>query len=55
MGVEDREEPLFLFSFELTEEDYQSVRQEQTLVVDFATFPSRLVGLLQDVQKEEEG
>lgn len=43
----DESDPFFYFSLNVGEGDFHSLKAEQRLLVDFQTFPSRLVDLLQ--------
>merc|ERR1719272_2374180 len=39
-------DPFFLDTLEISEEDFQSLKSEQSLLVDFATFPIKVIELL---------
>lgn len=41
------DDPLFLFCLQVDEEDFHTLKAEQTLLVDFVQFPSKVVELLQ--------
>mmetsp|Transcript_27233 Transcript_27233/g.71776 ORF Transcript_27233/g.71776 Transcript_27233/m.71776 type:complete len:485 (+) Transcript_27233:75-1529(+) len=43
----DETDPFFLYCLRITEEEFQSVKAEQSILVDFAEFPSKFVELLQ--------
>ena len=49
--VTDESDPLFFYSMELTEEDFHVLKAQQGLLVDFATFPSKIVQLLSQVAR----
>jgi len=40
------EDPFFLHTLEVTEEDFQSLKVEQSIRVDFGAFPLELIELL---------
>lgn len=40
-------DPFFLFTLSLAEEDFQSLKVQQGLLVDFGDFPQKLIGLLE--------
>lgn len=44
--IADATDSFFLYSFTVSESEYAEMASEQTLLVDFATFPSHLVSLL---------
>eukprot|EP00854_Cymbomonas_tetramitiformis_P007512 gene7512-8943_t len=44
--ITSEEDPFFLHTLEVGEEDFQNLKVEQSILVDFATFPSELIGLL---------
>ena len=46
--ITSEEDPFFLHSLEVSEEDFQTLKVEQSLLVDFSTFPSKLIELLQE-------
>ena len=37
----------FLHTLEVSEEDFQSLKNEQGILVDFASFPGKIIGLLE--------
>lgn len=41
------ENRFFLYTMEVSEEDFAALRQDQGILVDFASFPSEIIGLLQ--------
>eukprot|EP00026_Physarum_polycephalum_P005206 Phypoly_transcript_05236.p1 GENE.Phypoly_transcript_05236~~Phypoly_transcript_05236.p1 ORF type:complete len:626 (+),score=156.93 Phypoly_transcript_05236:97-1974(+) len=43
----DDSDPFFFFSLDVTEEDFQSLKNEQGLKPDFANFPAKVIELLQ--------
>ncbi|XP_039273507.1 spindle assembly abnormal protein 6 homolog [Styela clava] len=49
----DDNDPFFLFNLCLGEEDFQSLKTQQGLLVDFSAFPQRFTGLLQQCRLEE--
>ncbi|XP_031553900.1 spindle assembly abnormal protein 6 homolog isoform X2 [Actinia tenebrosa] len=49
----DDGDPFFLYSLVLTEEDFQSLKNQQGLLVDFGSFPQKFVDLLELCLKEE--
>lgn len=40
-------DPFFLYSLEVNEDDFQSLKVDQCLLVDFATFPYKFIELLE--------
>ncbi|XP_024114482.1 spindle assembly abnormal protein 6 homolog [Oryzias melastigma] len=42
----DDADPFFLFSLSISEEDFQSLKVQQGLLVDFASFPQKFIDLL---------
>ncbi len=40
-------DPYFLHTLEVTEDDFQGLKAEQGILVDFASFPTKLIGLLE--------
>uniref|UniRef100_H2Z0L2 Spindle assembly abnormal protein 6 N-terminal domain-containing protein n=1 Tax=Ciona savignyi TaxID=51511 RepID=H2Z0L2_CIOSA len=49
----DDKDPFFLFNLCLGEEDFQSLKTQQGLLVDFSAFPQRFIALLQQSHNEE--
>lgn len=47
MRISDVNDPFFMWQFDLTEEEFYSIRSEQNLLVDFNNFPYKLIELLQ--------
>lgn len=47
----DAADPFFLWQCVLTEDDYFQMKREQALVVEFARFPSFLIGLVEKCQQ----
>ena len=45
--ITSEEDAFFLHSLEVSEEDFQSLKAEQSILVDFSTFPSKFVELLE--------
>ncbi|KAF4517778.1 hypothetical protein B566_EDAN002983 [Ephemera danica] len=54
LQLTDDEDPYFLFSLLVTEEDFKSLKLEQGLLVDFDHFPSQLVRLLEECIPDRE-
>ena len=40
LQVTSEEDPFFLHTMEVSEEDFQSLKQEQAILVDFGAFPA---------------
>ncbi|KAK3743903.1 hypothetical protein QZH41_008766 [Actinostola sp. cb2023] len=49
----DDSDPFFLYSLVLNEEDFQSLKSQQGLLVDFGSFPQKFVDLLEMCLTEE--
>lgn len=49
----DECDPFFLYSLILTDSDFQSLKNQQDLLVDFSAFPQKFIDLLELCQKEE--
>ncbi|XP_071800128.1 spindle assembly abnormal protein 6 homolog [Asterias amurensis] len=49
----DDADPFFLFNLALGEEDFQSLKVQQGLLVDFSAFPQKLIELLQRCFEEQ--
>lgn len=49
----DENDPFFHYQLKLNDEDYQSLRVQQGLLVDFLSFPQRFADLLELCRKEE--
>nr|CAB3265872.1 spindle assembly abnormal protein 6 homolog [Phallusia mammillata] len=49
----DDKDPFFLYNLCLGEEDFQSLKTQQGLLVDFSAFPQRFIALLQQCYSEE--
>ena len=49
----DEHDPFFLYSLYMSEEDYQTLRMQQGLLVDFNSFGQRFVDLLFACEKDE--
>jgi spindle assembly abnormal protein 6 len=43
----DETDPFFLYQLEITEEEFHILKNEQTLLVDFAQFPFKVIELLE--------
>ncbi|XP_056132727.1 spindle assembly abnormal protein 6 homolog [Lampris incognitus] len=50
----DDADPYFLFSLSISEEDFQSLKAEQGLLIDYASFPDKFIGLLNLCISEQE-
>nr|XP_020644306.1 spindle assembly abnormal protein 6 homolog isoform X3 [Pogona vitticeps] len=46
-------DPFFLYNLVISEEDFQSLKLQQSLLVDFAAFPQRFIDLLQHCIQEQ--
>lgn len=51
--VNDDEDPFYYYSLVLTEEDYQRLKQLQGLLVDFDSFPTQVIRLLEQCKEQE--
>ena len=49
------EDPLFLYTTKLSEEDFHHLKSEQEILLDFAAFPSMLIELFERVRGNESG
>jgi spindle assembly abnormal protein 6 len=49
----DHHDPFFLYSLFMSEEDYQTLKVEQGLLVDFSAFGQRFIDLLAACEKDE--
>ncbi|KAK0135325.1 Spindle assembly abnormal protein 6 [Merluccius polli] len=47
-------DPYFLYSLSISEEDYQSLKVQQGLLIDFASFPQKFIDLLLRCLSEQE-
>ncbi|KAG7280746.1 hypothetical protein CRUP_037676 [Coryphaenoides rupestris] len=47
-------DPYFLYSLSISEEDYQSLKVQQGLLIDFASFPQKFIDLLHLCLSEQE-
>lgn len=47
MELTNEAEPYFMHILEVSEEDFQSLKAEQGLVVDFTSFPEKIASLLE--------
>lgn len=52
--LSDDADPFFLYNLELGEEDFQSLKNQQGLLVDFSAFPQRFIDLLEQCISEQE-
>ncbi|XP_030228932.1 spindle assembly abnormal protein 6 homolog isoform X1 [Gadus morhua] len=50
----DDVDPYFLYSLSISEEDYQSLKVQQGLLIDFASFPQKFIDLLHLCLAEQE-
>ncbi|XP_072367486.1 spindle assembly abnormal protein 6 homolog isoform X2 [Scyliorhinus torazame] len=46
-------DPLFLYNLIITEDDFQSLKHQQGLLIDFSAFPQKFIDLLQQCIQEE--
>ncbi|XP_078074332.1 spindle assembly abnormal protein 6 homolog [Mustelus asterias] len=46
-------DPFFLYNLIITEEDFQSLKHQQGLLIDFSAFPQKFIDLLQQCIQEE--
>ncbi|XP_049576851.1 spindle assembly abnormal protein 6 homolog isoform X2 [Syngnathus scovelli] len=53
MRLTNDEDPHFFFSLTISEEDFQSLKVQQELLIEFASFPEMLVQLLRQCQSEQ--
>ena len=51
--LSDENDPFFLYSLHMTEDDYQSRQASEGLMVDFSLFVERLVDLLSKCENHE--
>lgn len=49
----DDTDPFFLFNLVISEEEFQSLKCQQSLLVDFSAFPQRFIDLLQQCIQEQ--
>ncbi|TMS20222.1 Spindle assembly abnormal protein 6-like protein [Larimichthys crocea] len=50
----DDQDPYFLFNLSISEEDFQSLKVQQGLLIDFASFPQKFIDLLNLCYSEQE-
>ncbi|XP_077496414.1 uncharacterized protein LOC144107286 [Amblyomma americanum] len=50
----DDADPFFVYTLTLTEEDFQSLKAQQGLLVDFLSFPQKFVDLLELCSKDDQ-
>ncbi|XP_059197512.1 spindle assembly abnormal protein 6 homolog [Centropristis striata] len=50
----DDKDPYFLFNLSISEEDFQSLKVQQGLLIDFASFPQKFIDLLNLCYSEQE-
>jgi spindle assembly abnormal protein 6 len=48
LQITDEKDYFFLYTLQLTENDFQILKKDQAITIDFGTFPSVLVELLQN-------
>ena len=46
LELTDEEDPFFIYSLDISEQDYHVLKQEQQIMVDFQQFPNQFVELL---------
>uniref|UniRef100_A0A8C8RUK4 Spindle assembly abnormal protein 6 homolog n=1 Tax=Pelusios castaneus TaxID=367368 RepID=A0A8C8RUK4_9SAUR len=51
--ITDDADPLFLYSLAIGEEDFQSLKNQQGLLVDFSAFPQKFINLLEQCILEQ--
>ncbi|NXN99901.1 SAS6 protein, partial [Rhinopomastus cyanomelas] len=49
----DDSDPFFLYNLVISEEDFQSLKSQQGLLVDFSAFPQKFIDLLQQCVQEQ--
>jgi spindle assembly abnormal protein 6 len=47
--ITDEDDPFFLFTLDVNEQDFHTLKQDQCLLVDFASFPAKFIELLECV------
>jgi spindle assembly abnormal protein 6 len=52
--ISSEEDPFFLHTLEVSEEEFQSLKAEQGILVDFANFPGKIISLLEKCQSSQE-
>ena len=52
--VTDESDPFFLYALECGESEFHAIKQEQAILVDFLTFPHKLIELLQICTKKSD-
>ncbi|XP_029975685.1 spindle assembly abnormal protein 6 homolog [Salarias fasciatus] len=53
LKLTDDKDPYFLFSLSVSEEDFQSLKVQQGLLVDFSAFPQKFIDLLELCSSEQ--
>lgn len=53
MRLTDDADPFFLYNLVISEEDFQSLKSQQGLLVDFSAFPQKFIDLLQQCIQEQ--
>ena len=52
MQLTSEADPFFLYFLEVSEDDFQNLKVEQCILVDFTTFPYKLIELLEQCIKD---
>lgn len=47
LNLSSEEDLLFLHTLEVTEEDFQTLKVDQGILVDYGSFPAKVISLLQ--------
>eukprot|EP00959_Pyramimonas_sp_CCMP1952_P251628 5257925-Pyramimonas_sp.AAC.1 len=47
MQITSEDDPFFLHSMEISEEDFQTLKVDQSILVDFGAFPNEIIDLLE--------
>lgn len=47
MNITDNSDPLFLYLMEISETEFHSIKQEQSLLIEFQQFPSKFYEMLE--------
>jgi spindle assembly abnormal protein 6 len=53
--VTDERDPFFLYTLQLSDIDFQNLKREQGILVDFSAFPNNLIELLERCQEGKSG
>ena len=54
LEVTDETDPFFLYALECGESEFHAIKQEQAIVIDFLTFPLKIIELLQRCTKKND-